>query len=68
VSDIKTYPEITHRDPVPKTLVRSFAANYPDETDEQLHARMERAWHKMSSAEFPLTVEAVTYWRQEAGR
>lgn len=63
------FEPVTHRDPVGKTMVESFAAMYPAETDRQIYERIERAWRSAGSrAELPMTLDAVTRWRTEAAR
>lgn len=54
------------RDPIGKSLVVQFTAEYPTETDEQIHARLQRAWSSAGAAgEVPVTVEDVAGWRPE---
>jgi hypothetical protein len=58
---------VVGRDPIGKTIVESFLAKYPDESDEQIHARMCKAWNSLASTgDMPVTVDEITHWRAEA--
>ncbi len=56
-----------NRDPIDKTVVEAFDAHYPDESDEQIYARIVRACRSAGNpdAEIPMTVETVTRLRAE---
>ena len=53
-----------------KSLVEQFTTSYPDETDEQILARLQRAARSAGNpdAELPLTLEDVARWRTEVAR
>ncbi|GGN39220.1 hypothetical protein FHR83_006767 [Actinoplanes campanulatus] len=55
---------VAGRDPIGKTMVESFLAQHPNESDEQIHARMCRAWNSVpGSGEMPIPVDEIAHWR-----
>ncbi len=56
---------VTGRDPISKTMVENFLASYPHESDEEIHARMCKAWRGLSPDPLPITVAEIAHWRTE---
>jgi hypothetical protein len=56
---------VVGRDPVSKAMVESFLTSYPADTDEEIHARMCRAWRGLSSDPMPITLDEIAHWRAE---
>lgn len=56
---------VVGRDPIGKTMVENFLTSYPTETDEEIHARMCKAWRGLSPDPLPITVGEIAHWRQE---
>ncbi len=52
---------------IERSIVRSFTAAHPRDTDEQIHARIVRAGRSAGNpdAEIPMTVETVSRLRAE---
>ena len=59
--------QIVGRDPLEKTLVETMVAAHPGDTDEQISARIVRAFRSMGDpdADVPMTAETVARWRPE---
>ncbi len=57
-------------DRIARSIVRSFTAAHPGDSDEQIHARIVRAARSAGNpdAEVPMTVETVTRLRAEVAR
>jgi uncharacterized membrane protein len=62
--------KIVGRDPVEKTLVEMTVEAYPGDSDEQVAARIVRAFRNMGDpdAEVPMTAEVVARWRPDVSR
>ncbi|MFI5895639.1 hypothetical protein ACIA5D_36645 [Actinoplanes sp. NPDC051513] len=60
------FEPITGRDPVAKTMVESFVASYPSESNEQIAERIRRAGRSMGGdLGDVMTAEIVARWRPE---
>jgi hypothetical protein len=59
---------ITHRDPLTKTMVESFAAQYPDLSDVELCERILQAARGLGGdlSSDVMSPEIVAYWRAKA--
>lgn len=60
--------QIVGRDPIEKTIVEQFVAAHPDESDEQISARIRRAATVMGDGDLPMSAETVARWRAEVSR
>ena len=61
---------ITGRDPLEKTLVETMVAAHTGDNDDQIAARIVRAFRSMGDpdADVPMTAEIVARWRPEVAR